>query len=155
MSRRLPDDDLAECSSRTCRRRSSAVGATTETVSCLRSRPATRSPREPWPRVGEQRLLKDHAGRTRARLETTRVKIVPLPPVREGIAQDEGEAFRDVASWRAEHVRFWREIGTPIRLASGDPGWVLHDDEPVVVEWFHVVGDWSPANEAAGTGEAV
>ena len=94
---------------------------------------------DPLPRVGEHRLLTDHSGQVHARLETTRVEIIPLHLVTDEVAHDEGEGFRDAAEWRAEHVRFWQEIKDSIRNESGDARWALRDSEPVVVEWFRVL----------------
>lgn len=99
------------------------------------------------PRIGEHRLLKDHTGQVHARLETTRVQIVPLHLVTDEVAHDEGEGFHDAAEWRAEHVRFWHEIEDSIRHESGDAGWELRDSEPVVVEWFRVVDGPAPAGK--------
>ncbi|HVM26075.1 MAG TPA: ASCH domain-containing protein [Mycobacteriales bacterium] len=94
---------------------------------------------EPLPRVGEQRLLRDHRGHVHARLETTRVRIIPMDQVGDDVAHDEGEGFRDAEAWRRAHVRFWRAVAAQVRHDSGDPQWHLRHGEPVVVEWFRVV----------------
>lgn len=94
---------------------------------------------EPLPRVGEQRLLKDHSGQVHGLVETTRVTVTPLDLVGDDVARDEGEGFRDASEWRAAHVHFWREVADHVRRDSGDANWVLRDSEPVVIEWFRVI----------------
>lgn len=95
----------------------------------------------PLPRAGELRLLKDHGGRLRGQVETTRVEIIPLHLVGDDVARDEGEGFADAAEWRTAHIRFWREVADEVRRDSGNREWVLRETEPVVVEWFRLVAD--------------
>lgn len=94
---------------------------------------------DPLPRVGERLRLVDHAGRSHGVVETTRVVVVPMSEVGDDVAAAEGEGFTGAADWRAEHVRFWTEVTAEVRQACGDPGWVLREHEPVVVEHFRLV----------------
>ena len=99
---------------------------------------------EPLPRVGERQILKDHAGQVYGIVETTRVAIIPLNLVGDDVAEDEGEGFADAADWRRVHVAFWNEVRDHIRAEASDPDWCLRDAEPVVVEWFRLVGPVGP-----------
>lgn len=94
----------------------------------------------PLPRVGEQLPLVDSAGRRRGTVETTRVTIIALSDVGDGIAHDEGEGFADAREWREAHEAFWHQAVDLILADAGDPNWRLRDNEPVVVEWFRLMG---------------
>jgi len=94
---------------------------------------------EPLPRAGEERLLKDHAGRAHGRVEITWVRIIPLHLVGDDVARDEGEGFHDAAAWRADHLLYWGEVADLVRQDAGDPDWVMRDSEPVVVKWFRLL----------------
>lgn len=91
------------------------------------------------PRVGERLTLVDHDGGVYGIVETTRVTITPLHLVGDDVAHDEGEGFANAAAWREDHVSYWAEVADLIRTDAGDPGWVLHEAEPVVVHWFRLL----------------
>jgi len=95
---------------------------------------------EPLPRAGERLPLVDSAGRHRGTVETTRVRVMALSDVGDDVAHDEGESFADAREWREAHEAFWKRIADLIRADAGDPDWQLHDNEPVVVEWFRLLG---------------
>lgn len=95
---------------------------------------------EPLPQVGQRSELIDHVGRSHGFIETLRVRIIPLNEVGDDVARDEGEGFADANEWRRAHEAFWRETIEMVRLEAGDPNWKLRDSEPVVVEWFLLLG---------------
>ena len=95
---------------------------------------------DPLPRVGEQLTLVDHQGTTYGTVETTKVRIVPLNEVGDDIAWAEGEGFTDAAEWRVAHEAFWRALEDLIRVEAGDEHWTLREAEPVVVQWFRLLG---------------
>lgn len=51
-------------------------------------------------------------------------------------AIDEGEGYRTVAEWRAGHEGFWHS--DEFRDSIGDPGFMVSDDEPVVLQRFRL-----------------
>lgn len=81
------------------------------------------------PRPGDLGIVLDGADRPRVVIATTRVVVVPFDQVTAEHAVAEGEGDRTLASWRAEHERFWRA-----HAASG-----FAPDMPVVCEAFRVV----------------
>ena len=95
---------------------------------------------EPLPRVGEHLELTDHQGCRHGLVETTRVVIAPLHEVGDDVARDEGEGFAHAGDWRRAHEAYWRETTDLIRTDAGDPGWQLRGCEPVVVQWFRLIG---------------
>ena len=84
---------------------------------------------EPLPAVGDLSIILDGAGRPRAVLEVTSIRIVPFDQVTEEHARAEGEDDRTLESWRRIHERFWRE-----HSARG-----FSPSMPVVCESFRVV----------------
>jgi uncharacterized protein YhfF len=62
----------------------------------------------PLPVVGGLSIATDGAGRPRAVLRTTDVRIGPLDSVDDAFAWDEGEGDRTRASWLAGHERYFR-----------------------------------------------
>jgi uncharacterized protein YhfF len=102
-------------------------GTKTATASALRDY----GDDEPLPEPGTLGILLDGAGRPRALIEVTEVAVVPFDEVTEAHAVLEGEGDRTLASWRAEHERFFTET------ATGEP--VFRPDMPVVLERFRVV----------------
>ena len=58
--------------------------------------------------VGDCWIATDGAGRPRAVIRTTDVRIGPLDSVDDAFAWDEGEDDRTRASWLREHERFFR-----------------------------------------------
>jgi uncharacterized protein YhfF len=69
---------------------------------------------EPLPAKGDLSIIVDSTGRPGALIRTTRVDVVPFDAVDEDHAYAEGEDDRTLASWRAEHERYWRRSGTAV-----------------------------------------
>ncbi|WP_448061486.1 ASCH domain-containing protein [Cellulomonas hominis] len=84
---------------------------------------------EPVPVVGELSIVLDGGGRPRALLRTTRVDLVPFDEVDAEHAYAEGEDDRSLASWRAEHDRYFRRVLEPL-------GETFDPQQPVVLERF-------------------
>lgn len=84
---------------------------------------------DPLPAVGDLSIILDGAGRPRAVLEVTSIRIVPFDQVTAEHARAEGEDDRTLESWRRIHEQFWRE-----HSACG-----FAPDMPVVCESFRVV----------------
>jgi uncharacterized protein YhfF len=67
----------------------------------------------PLPSVGDHWVVVDGAGRPRAVLRTTDVRVGPLSSVDDVFAWDEGEGDRTRASWLADHEAYFRrELGS-------------------------------------------
>lgn len=94
---------------------------------------------DPLPVVGDRWLLSDSAGRPLAVVETTEIRVVPMRDVDLQFVLDEGEGFQSVADWRAAHEDYWNRQLDDLRVAAGDPQWLLGADTPVVCERFRVV----------------
>jgi uncharacterized protein YhfF len=90
---------------------------------------------EPLPRIGGHWIVCDGAGRPRAILRTTELRLGPLASVDDAFAWDEGEDDRTRASWLREHLAYF----TRTQQARGE-AWA--DDLEVVFERFRVV--WPP-----------
>jgi len=74
---------------------------------------------EPVPAKGDLSIILDGAGEPRALIRTTAVDVVPFDEVPDEHAFLEGEDDRTLATWRAEHERFWvRNLPEGRRLAS-------------------------------------
>lgn len=91
----------------------------------------------PLPVAGERQSVVDSTGPVVAAIEIVAVDVLALGDVGLPVAIAEGEGFRDVAHWRAEHERFWRDEVLP-RLPAGSLD-ALDEKTAVVVEWFRVV----------------
>jgi uncharacterized protein YhfF len=87
---------------------------------------------DPVPVVGGLSIATDGAGRARALIRTTDVRIGPLSSVDDAFAWDEGEGDRTRASWLADHEAFFRRWLPQVGL-------VFTDDMPTVFERFEVV----------------
>lgn len=87
---------------------------------------------EPLPVVGGLSIATDGAGRPRAVLRTTDVRVGPLSSVDDAFAWDEGEGDRTRASWLADHHDFF-ERWLP------QAGLVFSPDMPTVFERFEVL----------------
>jgi len=86
---------------------------------------------EPMPKEGDLSILLDGGGAPRALIRTTEVEVVPFGEVDEDFAAAEGEDDRTLASWRAEHEKFWnRTLSDRIQLGP---------DTGVVCERFEVL----------------
>ena len=92
---------------------------------------------EPIPEPGVLGIVLDGAGRPRALLETTEVRIAGFDAVDAEHARLEGEGDLSLAHWREVHERFFREV------ATHDRG--FEPDMPVVLERFRVL--WAPDQE--------
>ncbi|QCB95103.1 ASCH domain-containing protein [Cellulomonas shaoxiangyii] len=95
---------------------------------------------ERLPRIGSHWVACDGAGRPRAVLRSTELRIATFGQVDERFAYDEGEDDRTLASWRREHRRYWE------RTVARRGGTWSEDDE-IVLERFSVV--WPPEHAAA------
>jgi uncharacterized protein YhfF len=73
------------------------------------------------PRPGSLWIATDGAGRARAVLQTTEVRVGPLTSVDESFAWDEGEGDRTRECWLATHERYFRRY-LPTIGAVFDPG---------------------------------
>ena len=87
------------------------------------------------PRIGSHWIACDGAGAPRVVLRTVELRLGPFSSVDEGIARDEGEDDRSLASWQAGHRKYW----TRIRARRGLE-WTETDE--IVFERFRVV--WPP-----------
>jgi uncharacterized protein YhfF len=92
---------------------------------------------EALPSPGLRQVVVDSAGQPVAAIETTAVRVVRLADVDLDHALGEGEGFRSVAEWRAEHERFWHSV--EVREALGDPTFTVDDDTLVVAQEFRLV----------------
>lgn len=92
---------------------------------------------EELPEVGGRAVVVDSDQRPVAVIETTEVKIIRAADVDLQFALDEGEGFRSVADWRADHERFWHSA--EMRAALGDPEFTVTDETPIVAERFRLV----------------
>jgi uncharacterized protein YhfF len=86
---------------------------------------------EPLPEVGGMWIACDGAGRPRALLRTTDVRVGPLSSVDDAFAWDEGEGDRTRAAWLADHERYFRRALPALGLE-------FHPDMPTVFERFEV-----------------
>jgi uncharacterized protein YhfF len=82
--------------------------------------------------VGDLWVAADAAGRPRALLRTTEVRVGPLSSVDDAFAWDEGEGDRSRAMWLADHEAFFRRQLPTLGLE-------LDPDMPTVFERFEVV----------------
>ncbi|WP_353813644.1 ASCH domain-containing protein [Agromyces sp. SYSU T00266] len=86
---------------------------------------------QPLPRVGSHWIACDSAGRPRAIIRSTELRIGPFSSVDAAFAYDEGEDDRTLDSWRDNHRRYWQRVCPGIGV-----DW--HDDLDVVFERFEV-----------------
>jgi uncharacterized protein YhfF len=86
----------------------------------------------PLPVVGDHWIATDGAGRPRAVLRTTDVRVGPLSSVDDAFAWDEGEGDRSRATWMADHEAYFRR-----EMASFDLP--FDPDMATVFERFDVV----------------
>ena len=85
---------------------------------------------EPLPRPGDLSVILDGDGRPLCVIRTTTVEVRRFGDVDAEFAWAEGEDDRSLASWRAEHIRFFTSGGTPVG-----------DDSQVVLERFELLWD--------------
>ncbi|RLV55729.1 ASCH domain-containing protein [Aeromicrobium phragmitis] len=90
------------------------------------------------PAVGTHWVMTDGAGRERAVLRTTEVRVGRLDSVDDQFAWDEGEGDRSRDDWLASHRRYFRRVIDP----------AMSDDDldavSVVFERFELV--WPPTD---------
>lgn len=86
---------------------------------------------QPLPRIGSHWIACDSAGRPRAILRSTELRIGPFTSVDEQFAYDEGEDDRTLDSWRTGHRRYWQRVRAALGLE-----WSEADD--IVFERFEV-----------------
>jgi uncharacterized protein YhfF len=92
---------------------------------------------EPLPEAGLRSAVVDSGGQRVAAIEITEVRVVRLADVDLRHALDEGEGFKSVAEWRAEHEGFWHSA--EVRGELGDPDFTVDDDTQVLVQRFRLV----------------
>ncbi len=90
---------------------------------------------EPLPRVGSHWIACDGSGRPRVVIRSIELRIATFDDVDAAFAHDEGEDDRTLASWRANHRRYWERTS-----ASRGATWSELDE--IVLERFRVV--WPP-----------
>ncbi|MCF2707007.1 ASCH domain-containing protein [Arcanobacterium haemolyticum] len=82
------------------------------------------------PTIGELAIVCDGAGRPRALIRNTDVRLTPFCEVGEDIAAAEGEGPLD--KWQREHDEFFR-------IECGEAGIEFNPDDEVVTEFFEVI----------------
>jgi uncharacterized protein YhfF len=87
---------------------------------------------EPLPRAGDLWIALDGGGHPAVLGRTTNVRIVPFGEVDADHAHAEGEDDCTLATWRAEHERYFRHV-----LQAG--GRTFDDELPMVLERFEVL----------------
>jgi uncharacterized protein YhfF len=90
----------------------------------------------PLPRIGSHWIACDSAGRPRAILRSTELRLGTIDGVDAEFASDEGEDDRSRDSWLVEHEKFWRRSCDAMGI-EWDRGL------PIVFERFDVV--WTSA----------
>ncbi|HEX6054737.1 MAG TPA: ASCH domain-containing protein [Intrasporangium sp.] len=90
---------------------------------------------EPLPRLGSHWIACDGSGRPRLVIRSMELRIATFDDVDAAFAYDEGEDDRTLASWRANHRRYWERT-----CASRGVTWSESDE--IVLERFRVV--WPP-----------
>lgn len=83
------------------------------------------------PKIGDLSIVTDWEGVPRCVIETTAVTIIPFSDITYDICKREGEDDT-LESWRAGHVKFFKEEGNEL-------GYEFRHDMPVVFEDFRVV----------------
>lgn len=90
---------------------------------------------EPLPRLGSHWIACDGSGRPRLVIRSIELRIATFDDVDAAFAYDEGEDDRTLASWRANHRRYWERT-----CAARGATWSESDE--IVLERFRVV--WPP-----------
>ena len=90
---------------------------------------------EPLPRVGSHWIACDGFGRPRVVIRSMELRIATFEDVDAAFAHDEGEDDRTLASWRANHRRYWERT-------SAFRGATWSESDEIVLERFRVV--WPP-----------
>lgn len=71
---------------------------------------------EVLPEVGDLSIVTDFAGRPRALLHTTEVRVGPLSSVDDAFAWDEGEGDRTRDDWLRAHTGFFERVLPPLGI---------------------------------------
>jgi len=87
---------------------------------------------ETLPRVGGLVVVLDGQGRPRCVWRTTEITVKPFNQVDAPFAWDEGEGDRGLASWLANHRKYFAGV-------CAANGWTMSDDIAVVFERFKIV----------------
>ncbi len=91
------------------------------------------------PRIGQQLSVRDHTGRTHARVQVTRTAVMPLSLVDDHTAAAAAGDPVGADEWRSERARFYDGCRDEIAVLLDEPDWRLSDEEPMVVTWFALV----------------
>lgn len=84
------------------------------------------------PRVGDYRVITDHAGTPGALVRITAVEVVPFDAIDEAWVQCEGPALRRLDLWRRVHWDYW----SPLVAGLGrEPA----GDMPILCQRFELV----------------
>lgn len=83
------------------------------------------------PKVGDLSIVTDWEGVPRCVIETTKITIIPFSDITFEMCRREGEDDT-LESWRAGHIRYFKNEGNEI-------GYEFNDNMPVVFEDFEVV----------------
>lgn len=84
------------------------------------------------PRIGSHWIACDGAGVPRVVLRTVELRLGPFTSADEAFARDEGEDDRSLASWQAEHRKYWTRV-------RGRRGLEWTEGDEIVFERFRVV----------------
>jgi uncharacterized protein YhfF len=87
----------------------------------------------PLPRIGSHWIACDSAGRPRAVLRSTELRLGDFDSVDAAFAYDEGEDDRTLESWRENHRRYWQ------RVAAAELGFEWTPAHTIMFERFDVV----------------
>ncbi|WP_305789314.1 ASCH domain-containing protein [Symbioplanes lichenis] len=96
-----------------------------------------------FPRIGTYWIVCDSAGAPRVILRTTELRLVPFRDVDADFAYDEGEDDRTLASWQAEHRRYFERRSAALTIP-------FTDDTLVLLERFRVVHPPKFADQPGG-----
>ncbi|CAL9365031.1 hypothetical protein SUDANB121_00752 [Nocardiopsis dassonvillei] len=90
---------------------------------------------DPLPRVGGHWIACDSAGRPRAVLRSTELRLGGVGSADAAFARDEGEGDLSLEYWREGHLRYWKRVCPRLGLEWSE-------DLEIVFERFAVV--WPP-----------
>ncbi|NEN77708.1 ASCH domain-containing protein [Nocardioides zeae] len=94
------------------------------------------------PRIGSHWIACDGAGRPRAVLRTTELRVGPFTSADAAFAADEGEDDLSLESWQREHRRYWTRV-------SAARGAAWSEEQEIVFERFTVAWPPEAANHPA------
>ena len=90
------------------------------------------------PSIGQLLPVMDHHGVRRGTVRVTRVAVLPFTQIDDEIVHAESAGTRTVEEWRATQREFYAGCRDEIALLLGEPGWLLTEDEPMVITWFEL-----------------